>query len=61
MLADPKSEISKDFILLKMAKIQKDTQQTETAVANLNKIIDEYPQSAYIYEARNLLNELEEK
>lgn len=61
LLADPKSEIAKDFILLKMARIQVKTEQTETAVANLNKIIDEYPQSAYSYEARNLLKELEEK
>jgi thioredoxin-like negative regulator of GroEL len=61
MLAASKSEISKDFILFKMAKIQANSQQTKTAVANLNKIIDDYPQSVYSYEARMLLNELEEK
>jgi outer membrane PBP1 activator LpoA protein len=61
MLNDPRCEIAKDFILLKMARVQAKTEQAETAVANLNKIIDEYPQSAYNYEARNLLNELEEK
>jgi thioredoxin-like negative regulator of GroEL len=61
LLNDPKSEIAKDFILLKMARVQAKTEQTETAVANLNKIIDEYPQSAYSFDARNLLNELEEK
>jgi predicted negative regulator of RcsB-dependent stress response len=61
LLNDPRSEIGKDFILLKMARIQAKTEQTETAVANLNKIIDEYPQSVYNYDARNLLNELEEK
>jgi len=61
LLNDPRSEIANDFILLKMARVQAKTEQTETAVANLNKIIDEYPQSAYNYEARNLLNELEEK
>ncbi|UCH93781.1 MAG: tetratricopeptide repeat protein [Candidatus Aminicenantes bacterium] len=59
MLADPKSEIAKDFILLKMARIQAKIEQTETAVANLNKIIDEYPRSAYSFEARHILNELE--
>lgn len=61
LLNDPKSEIAQDFILLKMARIQAKTEKTETAVANLNKIIDEYPQSAYNFDARNLLNELEEK
>jgi predicted negative regulator of RcsB-dependent stress response len=61
LLNDTRSEIGKDFILLKMARIQAKTEKTETAVANLNKIIDEYPQSAYNYEVRNLLNELEEK
>jgi len=61
LLNDPGAEIAKDFILLKMARIQVKTEQTETAVANLNKIIDEYPQSAYSFEARNLLYELKEK
>ncbi len=61
LLADPKSEIAKDFVLLKMAKIQMKNQQTETAVTNLNKIIDEYPQSYYSYEARSLLTELEKE
>ncbi len=61
LLNDPKSEISKDFILLKMARIQAKTEKTETAVANLNKIMEEYPQSAYSFEARTLLDELEDK
>jgi predicted negative regulator of RcsB-dependent stress response len=61
LLNDPKSEIAKDFILLKMARVQAKTRQTETAVANLNKILDEYPQSAYNFDAKNLLNELEKK
>lgn len=61
LLNDPRSEISKDFILLKMARVQAKTEKTQTAVANLNKIIDDYPQSVYNFEARNLLNELEEK
>jgi TolA-binding protein len=61
MLDDPGSEIAKDFILLKMARVQAKTEQTETAVANLNKIIDEYPRSEYSSEARNLLSELEKK
>lgn len=60
LLNDPGSEVAKDFILLKMAKVQAKTEQTKTAVANLNKIIDEYPQSVYNSDARNLLTELEE-
>jgi len=59
MLADPKSQIAKDFILMRMAKIQVKDGQNETAVTNLNKLIDEYPQSYYSYEARNLIKELE--
>ncbi len=61
LLNDPKAEIAKDFILLKMARVQAKTRQIETAVANLNKILDEYPQSAYNFDAKNLLNELEKK
>jgi outer membrane PBP1 activator LpoA protein len=61
LLNDPKSEIARDFILLKMARIQAKTRKTETAVANLNKIMDEYPQSAYSFEAKTLLDELEDK
>ena len=59
LLADPKTEIAKDLILLKMAKIQVKNEQTETAVANLNKIVEEYPQSPFSSEARDLLTRLE--
>jgi predicted negative regulator of RcsB-dependent stress response len=59
LLANPNTEIAKDLILLKMAKIQVRNEQTETAVANLNKIVEEYPQSPFKYEARDLLARLE--
>ena len=59
LLNDPKTEIAKDYVLLKMAKIQSKNEQVDTAVANLNKIMTEYPQSVYTYEARTLLSQLE--
>jgi outer membrane PBP1 activator LpoA protein len=61
LLADPKSEITNDYVLIKMARIQAKNEQTATAIANLNKIIAEYPQSIYSYEAKNFLTELEKK
>jgi len=59
LVSSPQAEVAKDFILLKMARIQVGMDQGEAAVNNLKKIIDEYPQSFYSYEARNLLKELE--
>jgi outer membrane PBP1 activator LpoA protein len=59
MLADPKSQIPKDFVLLRMAKIQTKNGQMDTAITNLNKLIEEYPQSSLSTEARNLLKDLE--
>jgi predicted negative regulator of RcsB-dependent stress response len=59
LVSSPQSEVAKDFILLKMARIQVRMDQEEAAVNNLKKITDEYPQSFYSYEARRLLNELE--
>lgn len=58
LLADPKSEVAKDYVLLRMAKIQVKTGQNETAVTNLNKLVDDYPQSYYSYEAKALLSKL---
>jgi len=61
LITNPQAEVAKDYILLKMAKIQAKIEQKDTAVTNLNKIIEEYPQSAYAYEARAILTELENK
>lgn len=61
MLSDSKNQIAKDFILLRMAKIQAKTGQKDAALTNLDKIMEEYPQSYYSYEARTLKGELEKK
>lgn len=61
LFVDPKSEVPKDFTLLKMAKIQLKNGQLETATTNLNKILDDYPQSFYTTEAKNLLKGLAKK
>lgn len=61
MLSDSDTEIGKDFILLRMAKIQAKSNQKDAAITNLNKIVEEYPQSYYSYEARTLKTELEKK
>ncbi len=58
---DPDSNIAKDFLLLKMARIQARTGQTGSAVTNLKKIGDEFPQSPYARDAGTLLSKLENK
>ena len=58
---DPESKVAKDFVLLKMARIQSRSGQTSTAVTNLKKISDEFPQSPYARDARTLLSKLEKK
>ncbi|MCX6583016.1 MAG: tetratricopeptide repeat protein [Candidatus Aminicenantes bacterium] len=59
LFSDPKSEITKDFILLKMARFQVKTGQADTAAANLKKLSEDYPQSVYSQEAQALLSEIE--
>jgi predicted negative regulator of RcsB-dependent stress response len=59
LLANPKTEIAKDLLLLKIAKIQAKSEQTDTAIANLNRIVDDFPQSPFSYEAREILSRLE--
>lgn len=59
LVSSPQAEVAKDFILLKMARIQVKMDQKEAAINNLKKITDEYPQTFYSYEARRLLSELE--
>lgn len=58
---DPESKIAKDFLLLKMARIQARSGQTSTAVTNLKKIGDDFPQSPYTRDASTLLSKLENK
>jgi len=59
LLSDSKSELAKDFILLKIARIQIRTEQNQSAITQLHKLINEYPQSVYVNEARTILDSLE--
>ncbi len=59
MFSDPETKISKDYILLKMARFQARTGQTGTAITNLKKIEEEFPQSPYSPEVNILLAQLE--
>lgn len=61
LYSDPKSEITGDYILLKMARIQVNTGQLDTAAANLKKINEDYPQSAYERDTKALLSEIENR
>lgn len=56
---DKESVIAKDFLLLKIARLQSKTGQTNTAVTNLKKIEDEFPRSPYARDAKALLSQLE--
>jgi len=58
LVSDSKCQITKDFILIKIAKIQIKTAQTKAAESNLKKLMDEYPQSFYANEAKSLLETL---
>ncbi|MCK5004349.1 MAG: hypothetical protein KAS21_04640 [Candidatus Aminicenantes bacterium] len=58
LLSDTKSEITKDFLLLKIAKINIKDGLDKSAKDNLNRLINEFPQSIYQREARALLSEL---
>jgi predicted negative regulator of RcsB-dependent stress response len=58
MLADSKSEVAKDFLLLKIARFQVKAGQEDAAKSNLNRLTEEFPQSMYSMEARNLLETL---
>lgn len=59
LFLDPESPVAKDFILLKMARIQARSGQTGTAITNLKKIGEDFPQSPYRRDAQTLLAQLE--
>lgn len=61
LFTDSNSEVSKDYILVKIAKIQIKSGQTDQAKATLNRVLDEFARSYYSFEAKQLLNELENK
>lgn len=60
LFSDPKAEIAKDYILLKMARIQVKAKENDTAIANLKKLTEDYPQSYYSRDAQTLLKEIED-
>ncbi len=59
LFSDTKCEVAKDYILLKMSRIQVKTNERETAAANLKKLQDEYPTSMYRLDAQQLLDKIE--
>jgi len=59
LFSDPETEIAKDFVLLKMAKLKKKINQNKAAITDLNQLIQDFPFSVYSTEARALLQELE--
>lgn len=61
LYSDPKARIAKDYVLLKMARIQVKAKEIDTAIANLKKLTEDYPQSYYSRDAQTLLNEIEKK
>jgi len=61
ILADPKSAVPKDYLLLRMAKLQVKEGMKDTAITNLNKLMEDHPQSPYSNEARTLLTDLEKE
>lgn len=54
LLSDTKSEITKDFLLLRISKINIEDKLYKSAKDNLNRLINEFPQSVYQREAREL-------
>jgi cell division protein FtsL len=59
LLSDKELEISKDFILLKIARIQLKSGKKGSAISNLKNLINDFPQSFYYNEAKALLDEIE--
>ncbi len=58
LLSDTKSEITKDFLLLRIAKINIKNGLVRSAKDNLNRLLSEFPQSIYQRDARQLMSKL---
>ena len=58
LLSDSKSEISKDYLLLKIAKINIKDGMEKSAKDNLRRLLIEFPQSIYQREAQKLMSGL---
>ncbi len=59
LLTDRDLEISKDFILLKVAKIQLKMGHKKLAISNLKNLTNDFPESFYYDDAISLLGEIE--
>ncbi len=57
VMADTQSGLPKDFLLIKISRLQIQTGQKKAAAGSLQKLIDEFPQSVYFTEARTLLEQ----
>lgn len=60
LLSDSRSEISKDYLLLRISKLNIKDGMVKSAKDNLNRMFREFPQSIYLREARELMNGLPE-
>ncbi|MBN2399912.1 MAG: tetratricopeptide repeat protein [Candidatus Aminicenantes bacterium] len=56
MLEDKKTEMSKELIILMLAKIQTKSQRQEEAIASLKRILSEFPNTPSANEAQTLLS-----
>jgi outer membrane protein assembly factor BamD (BamD/ComL family) len=56
-MADSQSDLPKDFLLIKISRLQIQTDQKKAAADTLQKLIGEFPQSVYFTEARTLLEQ----
>ncbi|HUU06495.1 MAG TPA: tetratricopeptide repeat protein [Patescibacteria group bacterium] len=59
MLADKKTAMAKELILIQLAKMQIRNQRQEEAAAGLKRILSEYPNTPSAMEAQNLLATIE--
>jgi len=58
LFSDKQTQVSKDYLLMRMAHMKIKLEQTKGAISDLNSLINDYPQSFHAGEARTLLDEL---
>jgi predicted negative regulator of RcsB-dependent stress response len=61
LYSDPEVKLQKDYLLLKIARIQADLSQVKSAITNLNKMKTDHPNSFYMSDVQQLLSQLESK
>jgi|GEM_PF-643415 len=54
-LADPRTRLAKDYLLLEIARIHRDSNRASEARDTLNRLIREYPQSLFRRDAQEML------